>query len=119
MPLARSTSRTSLFTSAARPCRHRSSAPFAFLAAAASASSSFAASAARAASAAASSRSEISFSGSANASGRGTTNTHRCMSCTTAHALTVSPFATDASTGTRPNRNTFPGELMSSCASSR
>ena len=44
---------------------------------------------------------------------------HRCMFCTTAHALTVSPAVFFASTGTRPKRNTVPGAEMSSCASRR
>ena len=86
----------------------------AFFAAVASASSSGDSAAALAATAAASSRLEISSSGSSNTSGLGTTNMHRCMFCTTAHALTVSPAVFFASTGTRPKRNTVPGAEMSS-----
>mmetsp|Transcript_5939 Transcript_5939/g.26282 ORF Transcript_5939/g.26282 Transcript_5939/m.26282 type:complete len:237 (-) Transcript_5939:879-1589(-) len=114
MPRARRISRTSSLTSLARVWRVRSSAPRAFLAAASSEPF--------AASAAARSRDSISPSASSKTSGLGTTNMHRCMPVTTAHADTVSVDAApvaDASTGTRPKRKTVPGCAMSSCASTR
>mmetsp|Transcript_6326 Transcript_6326/g.26198 ORF Transcript_6326/g.26198 Transcript_6326/m.26198 type:complete len:235 (-) Transcript_6326:880-1584(-) len=114
MPRARRISRTSSLTSLARVWRVRSSAPRAFLAAASSEPF--------AASSAARSRDSISPSASSKTSGLGTTNMHRCMPVTTAHADTVSVDAApvaDASTGTRPKRKTVPGCAMSSCASTR
>ena len=108
-PRANKISRTSSLTSLARIWSVRRSAPLAFFVTVSS-SPAFASSSSR-------SRDSIVPSASSKTSGLGTTNMHRCMPETTAHADTVSPSTLDASTGTRPKRNTVPGCAMSSCAS--
>ena len=108
-PRANKISRTSSLTSLARIWSVRRSAPLAFFVTVSSSPAS--------ASSSSRSRDSIVPSASSKTSGLGTTNMHRCMPETTAHADTVSPSTLDASTGTRPKRNTVPGCAMSSCAS--